>query len=63
MKEAVPLVKNFLAPFVITAAFSAIDAGIQKKKKKKKKHGSGIRNNDINFKRRNERHNENRPSS
>ena len=62
MKEAVPLVKNILAPLGITAAVSAIDAGIQKKKKKKK-HGSGIRNNDINFKRRNERHNENRPSS
>ena len=63
MKEAVPLVKNILAPLGITAAVSAIDAGIQKKKKKKKKNGSGIRNNDINFKRRNERHNENRPSS
>ena len=54
MKEAVPLVKNILAPLGITAAVSAIDAGIQQKKKKKK-HGSGIRNNDINFKRRNER--------
>ena len=37
MKEAVPLVKNILAPLGITAAVSAIDAGIQKKKKKKKK--------------------------
>ena len=36
MKEAVPLVKNILAPLGITAAVSAIDAGIQKKKKKKK---------------------------
>ena len=35
MKEAVPLVKNILAPLGITAAVSAIDAGIQKKKKKK----------------------------
>ena len=33
MKEAVPLVKNILAPLGITAAVSAIDAGIQKKKK------------------------------
>ena len=35
MKEAVPLVKNILAPLGITAAVSAIDAGIQKKKQKK----------------------------
>ena len=33
MKVAVPLVKNILAPLGITAAASAIDAGIQKKKK------------------------------
>ena len=31
MKVAVPLVKNILAPLGITAAASAIDAGIQKK--------------------------------
>ena len=31
MKVAVPLVKNVLAPLGITAATSAIDAGIQKK--------------------------------
>ena len=37
MKIAVPLAKNILAPLGITAAASAIDAGIQKKKK----HGSG----------------------
>ena len=36
MKVAVPLAKNVLAPLGITAAVSAIDAGIQKKKKKKK---------------------------
>ena len=30
-KLAVPLAKNFLAPLVITAAASSIDAGIQKK--------------------------------
>ena len=30
MKVAVPLAKNILAPLVITAAASAIDAGIQK---------------------------------
>ena len=34
MKVAVPLAKNVLAPLGITAAASAIDAGIQKKKKK-----------------------------
>ena len=37
MKAAVPLAKNILAPLGITAAASAIDAGIQKKKI----HGSG----------------------
>ena len=31
MKLAVPLAKNVLAPLEITAAASAIDAGIQKK--------------------------------
>ena len=36
MKIAIPLAKNVLAPLGITAAASAIDAGIQKKKKKKK---------------------------
>ena len=36
MKVAVSLAKNILAPLGITAAASAIDAGIQKKKKKKK---------------------------
>ena len=36
MKVAVPLPKNILAPLGITAAYSAIDAGIQKKI-----HGSG----------------------
>ena len=35
-KVAVPLAKNILAPLVVTAAASAIDAGIQKKI-----HGSG----------------------
>ena len=34
MKVAIPLAKNVLAPLGITAAASAIDAGIQKKKKK-----------------------------
>ena len=34
MKEAVPLVKNILAPLGNTAAVSAIDTGIKKKKKK-----------------------------
>ena len=36
MKVAFPLEKNILAPLGITAAASAIDAGIQKKI-----HGSG----------------------
>ena len=31
MKVAVPLAKNILAPLEITAAASAIDAGIKKK--------------------------------
>ena len=35
MKIAVPFAKNVLAPLGITAAASALDAGIQKKKKKK----------------------------
>ena len=48
MKVAVPLAKNILAPLGITAAASAIDAGIQKKI-----HGSGtttliISNEEIN---------------
>ena len=33
MKLAVPLAKNILAPLGITAAASAIDAGVKKKKK------------------------------
>ena len=37
MKVAIQLAKNVLAPLGITAAASAIAAGI----KKKKKHGSG----------------------
>ena len=39
MKVAVPLAKSILAPLGITAAASAIDAGIQKKI-----HGSGTTN-------------------
>ena len=38
MKVALPIARNILAPLGITAAGSAIDAGIQKKKKI---HGSG----------------------
>ena len=37
MKIAVPLAKNVLAPVGITAASSALHAGIQKKKKLKNK--------------------------
>ena len=52
MKEAVPLVKNILAPLGITAAVSAIDAGIQKKKKKNMVQESGtttlISNEEMN---------------
>ena len=48
MKIAIPLAKNVLAPLGITAAASAIDAGI-----KKKIHGSGnttliISNEEVN---------------
>ena len=39
MKVAIPLAKHVLAPLGITAAASAIDAGI--KNKKQKKQGSG----------------------
>ena len=42
MKVAISLAKNVLAQLGITAAASAIDAGIQKKKTPKK-HGSGTR--------------------
>ena len=50
MKVAIPLAKNVLSPLGITAAASAIDAGIQKKKKIR---GSGtttliISNEEIN---------------
>ena len=59
MKVAIRLAKNVLVPLGITAAASAIDAGIQKKKKKTR-----LRNNNFNsFKQSNERHNENRSSS
>ena len=58
MKVAVPLAKHILAPLGITAAASVIDAGIQKKK------STRFRNNYLNnFKRRNERYNENCSSS
>ena len=59
MKVAIRLAKNVLVPLGITAAASAIDAGIQKKKKKTR-----LRNNNFNnFKQSNERNNENRSSS
>ena len=53
MKVAVSLAKNILVPLGITAAASAVDAGIKKKKKKKKMHGSGtatliISNEELN---------------
>ena len=49
MKVAVPLAKNILAPLGITAAASAIDAGIQKKT-----HGSGTTTLTISNKKMNE---------
>ena len=49
MKVAIPLVKNVLAPLGITAAASAIDAGIQKIK-----NSLFWNNNFNNSKRRNE---------
>ena len=42
MKIAVPLAKHVLAPLGITAAASALDAGIQKKT-----HGSGSATNNF----------------
>ena len=57
MKVAIPLAKNVLAPLGITAAASAIDAGIQKKK-------SWFWKYDFNnFKWRNEWYNKNYSSS
>ena len=58
IKVAAPLAKNLLAPLGITAAASAVDAGIQKKK-----HGWFWNNNSNNFKWRNERHDKNCSSS
>ena len=58
MKVAIPLAKNVLAPLGITAAASAIDAGI-----KKKKNTWSPNSNFNNFKWRNEWHNENRSGS
>ena len=57
MKITVPLAKNTLAPLGITAAASAIDAGIQKKKTWFWKY------NFNNFKWRNEWYNKNYSSS
>ena len=59
MKVAIPLAKNVLAPLGITAAASAIDAGIQKKKK-----NTWFWKYDFNnFKWRNEWYNKNYSSS
>ena len=70
MKVVIPLAKNVLAPLGITAAASAIDAGIQKKKKKKKNTWFWLsfiicfaKKNFNNFKWRSEWHNENCSSS
>ena len=57
MKVAIPLAKNVLAPLGITAAASAIDAGIQKKNTWFWKY------NFNNFKWRNEWYNQNYSSS
>ena len=48
MKVAVPLGKNILAPLGITAATSAIDAGIQKKIHGSKRTALIISNEEIN---------------
>ena len=57
MKVAVPLAKNVLAPLGITAAASALDAGIQKK-------NTWIWDNNFNnFQWRNEWYNENYTSA
>ena len=52
MKVAIPLAKNVLAPLGITAAASAIDAGIQKKI-----HGSGTTTLIISNEEMNKQHN------
>ena len=57
MTVAVPLAKNILAPLEITAAASAIDAGVQKKINTWFKSSSILRfadNNFNNFKQKNE---------
>ena len=57
MKVAVPLAENILAPLGITAAASAIDAGVQKKINTWFKSSSILRfanNNFNNFKQKNE---------
>ena len=48
MKIAIPLAKNVLAPLGITAAASAIDAGIQKKKHVSGTTTSIISNEEMN---------------
>ena len=48
MKVAVPLTKNILAPLGITAAASAIDAGIQKKTHGSRTTSSIISNKEMN---------------
>ena len=50
MKLAIPLAKSILAPLGITAAASAIAAGIQQKNKQKKKNRWFWNNNFNNFK-------------
>ena len=56
MTVAVPLAKNILAPSGITAAVSAIDAGVKKK--------TWFRDNNFNnIKRESKWHNENHSSS
>ena len=48
MKVAVPLAKNILAPLGITAAASAIDAGIQKKMRRSATTTLIISNKEMN---------------
>ena len=67
MKVAVPLAKHILVLLGITAAASAISAGIQKKKKKtwfRLSFVSRFANNNLNnLKQKNEWHNKNCSSS
>ena len=63
MKVAIPLAKHILAPLGITAAASAIAAGIQQQQQQQQQNTWFWNNNCNNFKWRNEWYNENCSSS